>query len=63
MLSGSGGSTPRHSAGKESVTRLINNSCTGKSGADSPKKIATKIVMISPMLQDKRKCMAFFMLS
>jgi hypothetical protein len=42
-------------AGKESVTRLINRSCTGSSGAALPSRIATNIVMISPMLQERRK--------
>ena len=56
-------SSPREIAGNESVTRLTQRSWMAASGEDSPRIIAANTVIISPMLQDKRKCTALFMLS
>ena len=55
MTPASTGSTPSASAGRESVTRLSHKSCTGTNGI-CPKSsiVATKIVTISPMLQESK---------
>lgn len=55
MASGSGGLKPRAVAGGPSVTRLTHSKCRGVKGSGSPKRVAKKIVAISPMLQEIRK--------
>ena len=57
------GSTPKAIAGKESVTRFTHKSCIGQRGVAQPIKRAVKIVIISPMFEDSRKCTDFFMFS
>ena len=63
IISFSLGSNPKAIAGRESVTKLTHNNCMGNRGVAQPKHIATNIVIISPILLDKRKCTAFLMLS
>ncbi len=50
------GSTPRASAGKESVTRLTHNSWIARSGAGARSRNAAKTTSISPILHERRKC-------
>lgn len=57
MASGSGGLKPRAVAGGPSVTRLTHSRCSGVSGSGRPRRVAKKIVAISPMLHEIRKQM------
>ena len=63
MILGSMGSTPRASAGSESVTRLTQSSWMGCSGNGSRSRKPTKTERISPMLQLSRKWTVFLMFS
>lgn len=64
MASGSGGLKPSAVAGGPSVTRLTHSRCSGVSGSGRPRRVAKKIVAISPMLHEIRKqmnaCFFFF---
>lgn len=57
MASGSGGLKPSAVAGGPSVTRLTHSRCSGVSGSGRPRRVAKKIVAISPMLHEIRKQM------
>lgn len=57
MASGSGGLNPSAVAGGPSVTRLTHSRCRGVSGSGRPRRVAKKIVAISPMLHEIRKQM------
>jgi hypothetical protein len=61
---GSGGSTPRASAGRPLVTRLIQRICSAVSGgtAAASKKLPRNTAMHSPALELSRKKIDFWML-
>ena len=49
------GSIPKARAGRESVTRFSQSSCTGVRGAwEKGRTVAKKMVRISPMLQESK---------
>ena len=55
MTPSSTGSTPRARAGRESVTRLSQRSCTGVRGVwGRSRAVARATAAISPMLQERR---------
>lgn len=57
MASGSGGLNPSAVAGGPSVTRFTHRRCRGVRGSGRPRRVAKKIVAISPMLHEIRKQM------
>ena len=61
MMSGSAGSMPSASAGKQSVTRLIHSRCTGWRMV-KPMSVAAKMLMTSLMFEPSRNWMALRML-
>ena len=62
MVSGSAGSRPNASAGKQSVIRLIKSRCTGLSSV-KPSMVAKNTPKTSLMLLARRNCMVFLILS
>ena len=56
IVSGEAGSTASASAGKTSVTRLIQRICKGSSGSGKPAMIAAKITSTSLRLSENNKC-------
>ena len=62
MISSSASSVPKAKAGKQSVTRLIHNKCTG-SKISKPNKVAMKIHNTSLKLDPSKNCIALRILS
>ncbi|MPN07113.1 hypothetical protein SDC9_154379 [bioreactor metagenome] len=62
MTSGSPGSAPRDNAGKLSVTKLTHNKCIGLNGVAHPNSIAKNNATISPILQESKNTIDFFIL-
>ncbi len=62
ITSFSGGSKPSATAGKPSVTRLIQRICMGSSGTGSPASMPRNIVITSPRLQASMQRINFRML-
>ena len=63
IISSSTGSTPRARAGRLSVTRFTQSSWIASRGVGSRMRKAASTVMISPILQDRRKWTVFLMFS
>ena len=62
ITSSSGLSSPSAIAGSESVIRFTHSRCIGSRGVLHPNTMAVKIVSISPILLESKKCTAFLIL-
>ena len=54
MMSRSGGLKPRAVAGRPSVTRFTQSSCTGMRASGRPRAAVRKMETTSPMLEEMR---------